>query len=77
MTMVRKIKIARDGKKTRVIITQIQQGVPAIQLSGSQYNFNTETIFDQFFDLTIGDAVIAIDGSLEHLAFNLQQQLQK
>lgn len=77
MTMTRKIKISRDGKKTRVIITQIQQGVPAIQLAGSQYRFNAETIFDQFFDLTIGDATITIDGSLEQLAFNLHQQLQK
>ena len=44
-----KIKVVKDGAKLRVIITEVDESRPAIELVGHEYKFNSAIVGDKSF----------------------------
>ena len=44
-----KIKVVKDGAKLRVIITEVDESRPAIELVGHEYKFNSTIVGDKSF----------------------------
>ena len=44
-----KIKVVKDGAKLRVIVTEVDESRPAVELVGHEYRFNSAIVADKSF----------------------------